>query len=63
MAFYDWNHDGKKDMVDDFIEYQVYKDCMKSENRSSNCSGSSGDGGWVIGFIVIMIFFAICGFK
>lgn len=21
MAFYDWNRDGKKDMVDDYLEY------------------------------------------
>lgn len=26
MAMHDWNHDGKKDMVDNFIEYQIYKD-------------------------------------
>ena len=63
MAFYDWNHDGKKDMVDDFIEYHVYKDCMKSENRSSNSYGRSGDGAWIIGFIVLMIFLAMCRFK
>ena len=63
MAFYDWNHDGKKDMVDDFIEYQVYKDCMKPENRSSNSYGGSGDGAWIIGFIVLMIFLSMCGFK
>ena len=26
MAMYDWNGDGKKNNVDNFIEYQVYKD-------------------------------------
>ena len=25
MAFSDWNHDGKKDFIDDLIEYQIYK--------------------------------------
>ena len=23
MAFYDWNHNGKKDVQDDFIEYNM----------------------------------------
>ena len=23
MAMHDWNHDGKEDMVDNFIEYQI----------------------------------------
>ena len=23
MAFYDWNKDGKKDVQDDFIEYNI----------------------------------------
>ena len=27
MAFYDWNKDGKKDVQDDFIEYNIYKQC------------------------------------
>ena len=26
MAFFDWNHDGKKDVQDDFIEYNIYKE-------------------------------------
>lgn len=32
MALYDWNHDGKKDFTDDFMEYQIYK---QSTNNSS----------------------------
>ena len=39
MAFLDWNGDGKKDYVDNFIEYQVYKDC--TSNKSSSSSASS----------------------
>lgn len=40
MAFYDWNHDGKKDLTDDYIEYQIYK---KSTSDSSHVSrGGSG---------------------
>lgn len=26
MALHDWNHDGKKDMVDNYMEYQIYKE-------------------------------------
>ena len=25
MAFYDWNHDGNKDFMDDYLEYNIYK--------------------------------------
>ena len=40
MAFYDWNHDGKKDLMDDYIEYRIYK---KSTGDSSHVSrGGSG---------------------
>ena len=56
MAFYDWNHDDKKDWQDDFIEYQIYKDVtnesdeddddkinysFSSSNKSYNKSNSS----------------------
>lgn len=28
MAFFDWDHNGKKDLIDDIIEYNVYRDVM-----------------------------------
>lgn len=31
MAFRDWNGDGKKDWIDDTIEYKIYK--MYKENQ------------------------------
>ena len=34
MAFYDWNKDGKKDVQDDFIEYNIYK--QSTQNNSNN---------------------------
>lgn len=40
MAFYDWNHNGENDIVDDFMEYQIYKD---STNRN-NYTPSGGRG-------------------
>ena len=62
MAIYDWNKDGKKDMVDDFIEYQIYKNSMK-QNTGNSSSGSSGSGTWLIGSIIFMIVLAILGFR
>ena len=35
MALHDWNHDGKKDWQDNFIEYQIYKDATGQKNNSS----------------------------
>lgn len=31
MAFYDWNKDGKKNNIDNYIEYEIYK---KQEKRN-----------------------------
>lgn len=39
MAFYDWNHDGKKDFADDFIEYNIYKESTKNSTSSSYSRG------------------------
>ena len=41
MAFYDWNRDGKKDFVDDYIEYNIYKECTKDDNNSNSYSSSN----------------------
>lgn len=35
MAFHDWNSDGKKNLTDDYIDYQIYKN---STGKSSNNS-------------------------
>ena len=43
MALYDWNHDGKNDSVDNFIEYQIYHDC--TGNSTSNSGGGHHIGG------------------
>lgn len=62
MALYDWNKNGKKDMADNFIEYQIYKDCMKSSKGNSG-SGNSGSGTWLIGFIIFMFVLALLGVR
>lgn len=49
MAMYDWNGDGKKDFTDDWIEYNIYKNCMKNENTSRGLrSQPSAKGFWIV---------------
>lgn len=58
MAFYDWNNDGKKDMQDDFIEYNIYKNSTgKTDNTSRNHSSGGMSTFWaVICTIGILLF-------
>ena len=35
MAFNDWNHDGRKDWQDNYIEYQIYRYVTGNKNTSS----------------------------
>lgn len=53
MAFFDWNHDGKKDFTDDYIEYQIYKN--STENSNDNYTPSHGNGISTFGAIVATI--------
>lgn len=39
MAMHDWNHNGKNDMADNFIEYQIYKDVTGQNDEPSYTSG------------------------
>lgn len=58
MAFNDWNKDGKKDFVDDYIEYNIYKESTKNNNNNnyqSNGKMSNFDAGCAT---VISIFIA-----
>lgn len=53
MAMYDWNGNGKKnDMADNYIEYQIYKDCTR--NNSTPRTNISGSGFWIV-FIIACI--------
>lgn len=40
MAFVVWNHDGKNDWQDNYIEYQIYKDV--TEKKGSSYTPSKG---------------------
>lgn len=54
MAMHDWNHDGKNDLVDNFIEYQIYKDVTEQKNEPSY-TPSRGNGMSTFGAIVSVI--------
>lgn len=43
MSIYDWNHNGKKDFVDDFIEYNIYKESTDQNKKSSYKPSYSGE--------------------
>ena len=38
MAMYDWNHNGKNEMQDDYLEYMIYKDSTNDNNSNTNHS-------------------------
>lgn len=54
MALYDWNRDGKNDMMDNFIEYQIYKDVTGEKDKPSY-TPSKSNGMSTFGAIVIVI--------
>ena len=33
MALFDWNKDGKTDMQDAFLEYNIFKACIEDEDN------------------------------
>ena len=65
MALHDWNHDGKKDWQDTFIEYQSYKDVTGQKNDSSHTPSNgistfgtilSTVGGLFLGALIVALF-------
>lgn len=65
MALHDWNHDGKKDWQDNFIEYQIYKDATGQKKNSSYTSSNgistfgailSTVGGLFLGAMIVALF-------
>ena len=44
MAMYDWDNNGKNDIMDDFIEYNIYQEVM-NENDDLSDTHYSGNGG------------------
>ncbi len=54
MAFFDWNHNDERDMADDYIEYQIYKD-VTGEVEDSSYTPNSSNGMSTIGAIISVI--------
>ena len=54
MATHDWNNDGKNDMMDNYIEYQIYKD-VTGQNDAPSYTPSRGNGMSTFGAIISVI--------
>ena len=64
MAMYDWNHNGKNDMQDDYLEYMIYKDCTNDNNSNTNHSSYNRDSSFgmnVFVVIAVIVIFAFIG--
>ena len=50
MAMYDWNGNGdRNDMVDNFVEYQIFMDCTSDPGISSSTNT------WGSGFLLVFV--------
>lgn len=55
---YDWNGNGNRnDTTDNFIEYQIYKDCTSNNStpRNSTNTNTSGSGFWIVLIIACIV--------
>lgn len=59
MALHDWNHDGKKDLTNDYIEYQIYKQST-SGNKMDNRRSAGNGGGEDTPVFLIIVLWVIC---
>ena len=55
MAFYDWNHDGKKDWRDNYIEYNIYKRSTGKDNQSYTSIDDSSFEAFIAGVIIFLV--------
>lgn len=69
MAMYDWNHDGKKDGIDDYLEYQIIhkdRDRASGSNHASHNAKSTSLSTFgavfsvVSGFILAALLYTVC---
>ena len=62
MAMYDWNHNGKNDRQDDYLEYMIYKDCTNDNNSNTNHSSYNSDSSFGMNVFVVIAVIAIFAF-
>ena len=62
MAMYDWNHNGKNDRQDDYLEYMIYKDCTNDINSNTNQSSYNSDSAFGMNVFVVIAVIAIFAF-
>ena len=62
MAMYDWNHNGKNDRQDDYLEYMIYKDCTNDNNSNTNHSSYNSDSAFGMNVFVVIAVIAIFAF-
>ena len=43
MTIFDWNQDGKIDMQDDFLEYNIFKACTEDEEDNDDLFDSDDE--------------------
>ena len=43
MAFFDWNKDGKMDIADEFMEYNIFKECAEDADDYNDSFGSDDE--------------------
>ncbi|MDE6748568.1 MAG: hypothetical protein K2K21_05825 [Lachnospiraceae bacterium] len=56
MAMYDWNGNGNKnDMADNFIEYQIYKNCTDNNSTPRISSNSLAGSFWIVFIIAVIV--------
>lgn len=67
MAMYDWNYDGRKDGIDDYLEYQIiHKDHASGSNRAFYNTKSTGISTFgavfsvVSGFVLAVLLYTVC---
>ena len=65
MAFYDWNHDGKKNLLDDYIEYKIYKKSMDNKDNCDrdNCRKASSNFSFTGSLVVFLVCCVIACFN
>jgi len=56
MALFDWNGNGNKnDMVDNYIEYQVFTNLASENNTPRTSNNTSGTSYWIVFIIACVV--------